>query len=73
MDNSERFEILLKTSHPDLYEIWKLMDETQLDTITLLKYLNLIKNVQLVSGWGKVTTLIQNKAIKRVIKSKGIK
>ena len=73
MNNTERFTEMLQQVRPDLHEILKLMDETQTDSIVVLKYLNLIRNVQAVSGWGKVITLIQNKSIKRVDQEQGYK
>lgn len=73
MSNDQLFENMLQKARPDLYEIYKLMNDVQVDSMTVLKYLNLIKNVQIVSGWGKVTTLIQNKAVKRVDQEQGYK
>lgn len=64
---------MLKTAAPDLAEIHSLLNETQMDSVTLIKYLNLIKNVKLVTKWGKVTTLIQNDEIVRIEQEQGYK
>lgn len=73
MNNDEKFNEMLKTFAPDLAEINNLLKETEMDSVTLVKYLNLIKNVRIVTGWGKVTTLIQNNDIVRVEQEQGYK
>lgn len=73
MNNDEKFNKMLKAFAPDLAEINNLLKETEMDSVTLIKYLNLIKNVRIVTGWGKVTTLIQNTDIVMVEQEQGYK
>lgn len=72
-DNQNQFNELLEKSTPDLAEIRRIMKEVEMDGPTVIKYLRLIENVCLMSGWGKVITLIQNKEIVRVEQEQGFK
>lgn len=71
--NEEQFVLLLRQATPDLYEINRLLNETEIDSMTVIKFLSLIKNVQLLSGWGKVTILIQDKQPVRLDQEQGYK
>lgn len=59
--NEEQFILMMEQATPDLFEIRKLLASTQTDSMTIIKLLAMVQNVQSLSGWGKVTLLIQDK------------
>lgn len=74
LSNNSAIESVLKNSgKPWIWDVMEAMEDINIDAEQMLQALYLLKNVQRLSGWGKVTYLIQDKKITRIVQEQGFK
>lgn len=67
MDNEAKAQAIIELSFPNLWMIKNLMEDVKIVDVDLLRALYSIKNIQNMSGYGKVTINVKNKEVISVI------